>query len=252
MKKLEDIPRQYFLEAIENACTIGQEKFNKLYKVELGRTYKLVHDDEEFSMKAIAREAASLFSKASGIEIKQPRGGWKRPNTVGRSLQKAGFVVLDKATGLPPTEKLALTEKPGYVLETDDSDVFLLHEARRLANRGKAELAARLSVFDSGPASTEKVLSFRRKRNAVVRAIVLARAMGRCEARGCLSPFRSIDNHPYLEVHHIDRLADDRMDHQSNMAGLCPNCHREIHFGVDGKKTNKKLKLFVNNLAGTI
>ncbi|MNL82582.1 HNH endonuclease [compost metagenome] len=36
---------------------------------------------------------------------------------------------------------------------------------------------------------------------------------------------------PYLEVHHIHSIADDGIDLPINVASLCPNCHREAHFG---------------------
>ena len=42
---------------------------------------------------------------------------------------------------------------------------------------------------------------------------------------------RKKDNTPYLEVHHIIRLADDGDDSVENAIALCPNCHREAHFG---------------------
>ncbi len=35
----------------------------------------------------------------------------------------------------------------------------------------------------------------------------------------------------YLEVHHTKRLADDGDDTIENAVALCPNCHREKHFG---------------------
>ena len=73
-------------------------------------------------------------------------------------------------------------------------------------------------------------------RNALVIVEVLERANGNCE--GCKKPapfIRAKDNSPYLEVHHIIQLSDDGPDTVANAKALCPNCHRNRHFGVDFK-----------------
>lgn len=46
---------------------------------------------------------------------------------------------------------------------------------------------------------------------------------------------------PYLELHHIKRLADDGLDHPDWVAAICPNCHRRIHSGMDGPEWNARL-----------
>ncbi len=42
--------------------------------------------------------------------------------------------------------------------------------------------------------------------------------------------FEREDGSP-LEVHHVIRLADGGSDTINNSVALCPNCHRELHFG---------------------
>lgn len=69
-------------------------------------------------------------------------------------------------------------------------------------------------------------------RNPDVIAEVLERAGSKCEK--CLNeaPFKKRkDGMPYLEVHHIVRLADGGDDIVENAIALCPNCHRESHYG---------------------
>jgi 5-methylcytosine-specific restriction endonuclease McrA len=69
-------------------------------------------------------------------------------------------------------------------------------------------------------------------RNPDVAAEVLERAAGRCEHCNAKAPFRrASDNSPYLEVHHIIRLADGGEDVVDNTLALCPNCHRQAHYG---------------------
>ncbi|RIW27624.1 HNH endonuclease [Bacillus salacetis] len=70
------------------------------------------------------------------------------------------------------------------------------------------------------------------KRNPDVIAEVLIRANGVCEKCNKEAPFfRASDGTPYLEVHHIKRLADGGEDTVENAIAVCPNCHRELHFG---------------------
>ncbi|WP_256204578.1 MULTISPECIES: HNH endonuclease signature motif containing protein [unclassified Pseudomonas] len=69
-------------------------------------------------------------------------------------------------------------------------------------------------------------------RDPDVVAEALHRAGGVCEVCNRPAPFkRKSDGTPYLEVHHIVRLADGGMDTLDNVCVVCPNCHRQAHFG---------------------
>ena len=70
---------------------------------------------------------------------------------------------------------------------------------------------------------------------------VLERARGICELTGDPAPFLTQAGEPYLEVHHIHRLADGGLDHPKNCAAISPNAHREIHHGAKGKELDNKL-----------
>ncbi|RYE41397.1 MAG: HNH endonuclease, partial [Hyphomicrobiales bacterium] len=80
------------------------------------------------------------------------------------------------------------------------------------------------------------------QRSADVRAYVLARAGGNCEACSAAAPFTTSAGMPYLEAHHIDRLSDGGPDDPRRVAGICPNCHRRAHFGSDRAAWNADLK----------
>lgn len=72
------------------------------------------------------------------------------------------------------------------------------------------------------------------KRNHDIVAEVLERAKGFCENIKCRNPapfHRTSDNTPYLEVHHKIPLAQGGDDTVENAIALCPNCHREAHYG---------------------
>jgi 5-methylcytosine-specific restriction enzyme A len=67
------------------------------------------------------------------------------------------------------------------------------------------------------------------ERSAAVKAYVLSRANGYCEACGGRAPFIRRDGTPYLEPHHTRRVADGGPDHPAWVAAICPTCHRQSH-----------------------
>lgn len=69
-------------------------------------------------------------------------------------------------------------------------------------------------------------------RDPAVKEWVLKEAMGICECCRNPAPFCFPDGTPYLEVHHVIPLSDGGPDTVSNTVALCPNCHREMHFGA--------------------
>lgn len=76
------------------------------------------------------------------------------------------------------------------------------------------------------------VRSFQYQRDPSVVAYALRKAGGVCS--DCRNPAPFISSRtglPYLEVHHIKMLKDGGSDTIDNVIALCPNCHRERHFG---------------------
>jgi len=70
-------------------------------------------------------------------------------------------------------------------------------------------------------------------RDPKVKAWVLKEASGKCECCGSDAPFTTAEGEPFLEVHHLRRLADGGSDTVTNAVALCPNCHREMHYGIN-------------------
>ena len=56
---------------------------------------------------------------------------------------------------------------------------------------------------------------------------------GVCENCGKPAPFSRVDGSPFLEVHHVKRLEDGGSDRINNAIVVCPNCHRELHYGAE-------------------
>ena len=69
-------------------------------------------------------------------------------------------------------------------------------------------------------------------RDPSVVAWVLNNSHGKCEVCHNKAPFTKFNGHFFLEVHHLLRLADGGSDRISNAVATCPNCHRELHYGV--------------------
>ena len=89
----------------------------------------------------------------------------------------------------------------------------------------------RLSAANRFPEKVQ-VVSIAYRRNPDIIAEIMIRANGQCERCGSAAPFlRAKDGSPYLEAHHWVPLADGGEDTVRNAAAVCPNCHRELHFG---------------------
>ena len=78
-------------------------------------------------------------------------------------------------------------------------------------------------------------------RDAAVVAYVLQEAAGFCECCSELSPFKKKSGVYYLEVHHVKQLSDGGSDTIYNAIAACPNCHRELHYGVNSRDLLEKI-----------
>ena len=81
---------------------------------------------------------------------------------------------------------------------------------------------------------TSQVVQY--KRDPLVKAWVLKQAGGVCECCGQVAPFETTDGQPFLEVHHVRKLAEGGSDTTSNAVAICPNCHRALHYGMKAKE----------------
>lgn len=80
-----------------------------------------------------------------------------------------------------------------------------------------------------------------------MRDAVLRRANGQCEFCGQLG-FLKPDGIRYLESHHVIALANDGEDRVTNVIALCPNDHREAHFGERRDEIEAQMVLMLNTL----
>ena len=85
-------------------------------------------------------------------------------------------------------------------------------------------------------------------RDEYIKLYALQRAKGICQLCEKPAPFIKKDGSPYLEVHHINYLANGGSDTIDNVAAICPNCHRKIHSLEKQKDIDKLKKLAIKKL----
>lgn len=66
-------------------------------------------------------------------------------------------------------------------------------------------------------------------RDEYLKEMVKRIADGTCQLCGNPAPFEDKYGEPYLEEHHVKRLADGGTDTIDNVVAICPNCHRKVH-----------------------
>lgn len=113
-------------------------------------------------------------------------------------------------------------------------------EALATASLDELRAVAMMSQCKSVTPQVHKTIF--RARSSAIRLYVLARTQGLCEGCGSNAPFVTPDGSPYLEAHHVNRLADEGPDHPNKVIALCPNCHSKVHHGLNGKAFNQKLR----------
>ncbi len=94
-----------------------------------------------------------------------------------------------------------------------------------------------------GNISPDRALSTARwnyLRDPKVREFVLSRAKGLCEYCGN-EGFLLQSGRRFLEAHHIIALAKDGADTPQNVIALCPNHHREAHYGKAGPQLETEM-----------
>lgn len=93
---------------------------------------------------------------------------------------------------------------------------------------------------DDGPTETRSITGTVFLRSAEVRRVALLRAAGRCEWCGHLG-FETASGGIFLETHHIEPLGEGGPDTVENVAALCPNHHREAHYGAARESMRSRL-----------
>lgn len=179
--------------------------------------FNLIHEGKAYPPKAILGLAAvPRFGEPLGPDDFTGGAGSK----CFRILAGHGFQIVPKPSEfLPTADEVVLNKKTKEALAAPTLSRPVGQKAPRKASNTS-------TVFERDP---------------LVRAWVLKRAAGKCECCGMNAPFLDRSGEPFLEVHHINPLANNGEDVVENAAAICPNCHRECHFGRDAAKLRQRL-----------
>lgn len=131
----------------------------------------------------------------------------------------------------------------------DFEDLPIYNSQNRISLRNRTLNELRQLATQVNPNKTTIVQAQREAyvRSEAIKIYVLRRADGVCECCGKSAPFET-NNGPYLECHHILRLSDGGPDIPENVVGICPNCHREAHYGTQKDEVNIQLKAVAQEL----
>ena len=101
---------------------------------------------------------------------------------------------------------------------------------KRLCNPSASQESDAINDLGSDTPEKIPVSGMAYARDTRVRREVLLRAKGKCELCG-KQGFLQPSGERHLEAHHIIALANDGADRINNVIALCPEHHREAHFG---------------------
>lgn len=190
----------------------GQKLIKKHYYTALSERYGRTLKSYEYRMQNI-----SYVYALQGRE-------WVKGLAPARNV---GANVLEKIEAL-----MAIREERDF-LESAAFDA----EVARIASTPQAKLPR----GNSTPTATQTTVT-QFVRDPYVVAWALQQARGHCECCLAPAPFTREDGSAYLEVHHLQRLADGGPDTIDNVVAVCPNCHRRLHYGLDKKELSEALR----------
>lgn len=219
-KKLSKAEGAELLEEVHGLNSISAGDFIEIFRsMMLGKKYQrtLSIDATRYFFARIEQERPGSLSNAIAASVKHLDYYEKLP-TGGRQPTKRKLV----------NEWLSQTSTLGRLEQLDAQFEKAVNDA--LADSPSVR-QARLRDAAKMPTKVQ-VIAEVYVRNADVVAEVLAVANGVCQACSKPAPFiKKRDGTPFLEVHHRKRLADGGEDTVENAIALCPNCHREMHYG---------------------
>ena len=121
--------------------------------------------------------------------------------------------------------------KDGKPVRVNDTVIKKLQETKRKSLRKlNTKQIKRLAESKKETAQSYRITETKSiERDEYIKLYALERADGNCQLCDKPAPFLKKNGSPYLEVHHINYLANKGSDTIDNVAALCPNCHRKMH-----------------------
>lgn len=195
-------------------------------------------EDEDIVVRKLDERESWLYT-----ELQDHLEGALTKVSLNRILVYSPLVICDKTGGRKRYTYRLLSRATN--IETIESDHSLMraatepnHEAfKRVKPLHEVQLPTGLVKVAAQRVSTTTEYS----RSPVVAEYILQRSGGICECCQGSAPFRRENDEPYLEIHHVKMLSDGGSDTISNTVAVCPNCHRELHHGMNRKQLQSAL-----------
>lgn len=221
--KAEPTNSQYF-NALVNIQTAYINNETKVFITNKGKK-------EERQKKAKWRHGAEKGSPLLG-----PTLGWiKVPKEDLETLDVDDLAnkIIEAEEGIAECDSKPKLIRP-VLCSTQEEISEKVHELMPLVNKG-------VPLGQKNPEKHETT-SMGYIRDAAVVAYVLLHAQGKCESCQQDAPFiKESTEEPFLEVHHVKPLAEGGSDTITNAIAICPNCHRELHHGVNKYSLNESI-----------
>jgi 5-methylcytosine-specific restriction enzyme A len=191
-----------------------------------------------------------LFStrEPTSSEVKN-RQSWAKVYTFEGNFRVAAWDLVVPTQGKRAGNKLIafrLAPELALVTQPDQGDAAALASQPEDLNLEALRNVLMASPFRPVQAVTSIAVYYLRSEQ--IQAYAIKRSGGRCECCGRVAPFLGKDGLPFLEVHHIRRLSDGGPDYPTNVAAVCPNCHREAHYGQRAHEVNSMLLEKIRNV----
>jgi len=140
--------------------------------------------------------------------------------------------------------------KDGKPVRVNDTVIKKLQETKQKSLRKlNTKQIKRLAESKKETAQSYRITETKSiERDEYIKLYALERADGNCQLCDKPAPFLKKNGSPYLEVHHINYLANKGSDTIDNVAALCPNCHRKMHSLELERDIDKLKKLALEKL----
>jgi 5-methylcytosine-specific restriction endonuclease McrA len=152
----------------------------------------------------------------------------------GRIRDRSGIKIFYRHHNLKANDLITITktDERSYKISSPGIIKPVLCKSREELNVATSKLRG-IKGIPSGQLQPEKCKSESDNyiRDAAVVAYVLNSAKGICECCMSIAPFCKDNGAFFLEVHHVHFLSEGGTDTIDNAVAVCPNCHKELHFG---------------------
>ena len=185
----------------------------------------LEQQGEKFVKKRYYEDLSERFGRSTGAYERRMQNISHVYSLLGRQW----------VTGLRPAKNVGTNVLPvieALILQHEDiTSIPKVEFEEQVSKLRRVQILPKPKGMVSPQKQTKETTSYNRDPKVV--AWVLKTSNGICESCKIHAPFKKSDGDFYLEVHHLRRLADGGTDTVTNAIAVCPNCHRELHYGGD-------------------